>query len=282
MYSRILVPLDGSDLAEQVLPYVRALGRSLKSPIELISTFEAAPEEVADPRHGHYAHQIDASTQADSLDYLNGIKSGSLDDLGVEVSCTINEGHPAEWIVAEAEKQADTLIAMSTHGRSGMARFVMGSTTDKVLRAASSPMLIVRCEEGAARPREVQLQTAIVPLDGSPLAERILAHVTTIAKSLGISVMLVRVTPHFDEMALEYLRSIAAVMRGEGVASVEERLLHGNPAEAIVDFALETNNNLVAMTTHGRSGVGRWVLGSVTDRVVQHSGDPVLVVRSNL
>jgi nucleotide-binding universal stress UspA family protein len=281
MYSRILVPLDGSNEAEQVLPYVRALGKSFKPRIDLITTYQPMAEELADPAHHHYSHQIDDNRRADSLDYLHRVKSGQLDDLGVAVTYTVEDGHPADWIITEAAKQPNTLIAMSTHGRSGIARWVLGSTTDKVLHGASTPILIIRSQNEDNIPRDPQLKSIIVPLDGSLLAEKILPHVTELARAMGLRVILVRVTPHFEEAALEYLRGVASITRGRGVAAVEERLLHGHPAAAIVDYAMEIDHNLVAMTTHGRSGVGRWMLGSVTDRVVQHSGDPVLVVRAH-
>jgi nucleotide-binding universal stress UspA family protein len=83
-----------------------------------------------------------------------------------------------------------------------------------------------------------------------------------------------------DARAMQYLREIARRVRTQGVSSVEERLLHGHPAEAIVELSRQMSDNLVAMTTHGCSGVRRWVLGSIADRVVRLSGDPVLVIRS--
>jgi nucleotide-binding universal stress UspA family protein len=83
-----------------------------------------------------------------------------------------------------------------------------------------------------------------------------------------------------DAEALKYLENQSKWLRQHGVSRVEERLSHGPPAIAVTDFAREMSNNLVAMTTHGRSGVGRWILGSVADRVIRHSGGPVLVVRA--
>ena len=76
---------------------------------------------------------------------------------------------------------------------------------------------------------------------------------------------------------MEYLHRVGDRLHGEGVATSEEQLFHGNPAAAIVDLAHETPDSVVAMTTHGRSGIGRWVLGSVADKVARHSGQPVLL-----
>ena len=84
-----------------------------------------------------------------------------------------------------------------------------------------------------------------------------------------------------EAQSMEYLHQVSDRLHKDGLKVIEERLVRGRPAEIIVDIARETPHNLVAMTTHGRSSLGRWVLVSVTDRVVRHSGDPVLVVRAS-
>jgi nucleotide-binding universal stress UspA family protein len=302
MYGKILVPLDGSALAEQVLPYVRPLAKALVAGIELLRTIPPAGLELADPNS--------TNSQDQALDYLRSI-SASLNDLGVSISCTVHQGDPAPWITSEAEKEPGTLIAMSTHGRSGVARWLLGSVTDKVLHATTTPLLIVRSTEPPNPMSEVQLKTVIVPLDGSVLAEQVLPHVATLAKALDLEVKLVRVHPSVEEysryferqqigstatvysgpyevfsreadaQAMEYLHEVKMQLHHERVWSVEESLLRGHPAATIVDLARETPGSLVAMTTHGRSGIGRWLLGSVADRVIRHSGVPILVVRSS-
>jgi nucleotide-binding universal stress UspA family protein len=302
MYSKILVPLDGSALAEQVLPYVRPLAKALVTSIELLRTTPPAGQELADPSS--------ANSQDQALDYLRSI-SASLNDLGVSISYIVRQGDPASWIISEAEQEPGTLIAMSTHGRSGVARWLLGSVTDKVLHATTTPLLIVRSSEPPNPMSEVQLKTVIVPLDGSVLAEQVLPHVVTLAKALDLAVQLVRVHPSVEEysryferqqigstatvysgpyevfsrevdaQAMEYLHEVRMQLHHERVRSVEESLLRGHPAATIVDLARETPGSLVAMTTHGRSGIGRWLLGSVADRVIRHSGVPALVVRSS-
>ena len=127
---------------------------------------------------------------------------------------------------------------------------------------------------------EVHLTSVITPLDGSVLAEQILPHVVALAKALGLTVVLVRIAPENRERSRDYLQEVRDELYQQGVFSAEVQVLGGHPAEAIVDLAQETSNNLVAMTTHGRSGMDRWLLGSVTDRVVRHSGGPVLVIRA--
>jgi nucleotide-binding universal stress UspA family protein len=198
---------------------------------------------------------------------------------------------------------------MTTHGRSGIGRWLLGSVTDKVLRATTHPLLMVRAYDRENPPEAVGLQTIIVPLDGSSLAERVLPHAVSLARALKLRVLLVRATPslgeyhrrveHYpsdssstisrmyeefsreeDARAMQYLHQVKEKLNRQRIFSVEEKLLKGQAAEAIVELARETPHSLVAMTTHGRSGIGRWLLGSIADRVVRHSRDLVLVVRA--
>ncbi len=193
MYSRVLVPLDGSPLSQQVLPYVRLVAETLHLPVELVCAFSPVPEEMADPTHGVYIDRLATAFRNRVQEDLGPIRI-SLQDSGLAVSSTVHEGDAATHIVDEADKQPDTLIAMSTHGRSGISRWVMGSVTDKVLHATTSPMLIVRCEPEESFVQEVKLNAMIVPLDGSPHAESILQHVATLAMGLGWKILLTRVT----------------------------------------------------------------------------------------
>ncbi len=300
MYTRILVPLDGSKLAEQVLPYVRLLGTADPMRIVLLRIIEPAPPDLIGFSHGVSPVGITANIAAEAQEYLDSVAT-SLKEDGLDVASLVSEGNPASGIADEGNMEPSTLIAMSTHGYSGITRWVMGSVTDKVLHATTNPLLIVRAREQAAFTPEVRLESVIVPLDESALAEQVLPHVVSLAKALRLKVTPVSVTPpvdayysyaeyatvNWDDVAMEvdnhaagYLREIGQKLLSLGAPSVEERLLHGSPAAAIVDLARETPDNLVMMTTHGRSGLGRWVLGSVADRIVRNSGDPVLVVRA--
>jgi nucleotide-binding universal stress UspA family protein len=300
MYRRILVPLDGSPLGENVVPYARLLGRSLKASIDLLRVTEPVPPEVGDILKGQYPHEIAAGLQHQARQYLDKL-TPSASRGGVKITCLVEEGSPAEVIVKAAEAQPATLVAMSTHGRSGVTRWVLGSVTDKVLHATTNPLLIIRPQEKTVVVRDPTVDNIIAPLDGSAIAEQALPHLIALAKALGAKVTLVRVVPTTayymgmmdypsaayqelldaeEETAGKYLAEIAARLRGEGVAIAAEKLGRGEPAGAVLDLAGGTANPLVAMTTHGRSGVGRFVLGSVADRVIRHVGVPVLVIRA--
>ncbi len=301
MYGQILVPLDGSALAEQVLPYVRILAARLRTPVTLLRAFGSVPGEPADPNYGLYVEQVVEGIRTKAQNYLEKVRTG-LKDLGVPIAISVLEGGPARHIIQEAERTPDTLITMCTHGRSGMSRWLLGSTTEKVLLAASSPLLVLRSRTTVASPSAASLKTVVVPLDGSPLAEQVLPYVTWLASALYLKVHLARVVSrpgdyysdigtrmpyalpgpeNLDEEASNYLGNVSNKLRSEGTLSrVECTVLHGHPAGAIIDFAKVVPDNLVALTTHGRSGIERWVMGSVADRVVRYCGDPVLVVRT--
>jgi nucleotide-binding universal stress UspA family protein len=301
MYTRVLVPLDGSALAEQVLPYVRLLAGPLQAPVHLLRVIERPlPEIGAQLNPRLHQQRSKASERRQAQEYLEAL-AGPMREAGVGVATAVRVGTPALEIVNEAAKEPDTLVAMSTHGRSGIGRWLIGSVTNKVLRASANPVLVIRPRESGV-PTEAKLEDIIVPLDGSALAEQGLPHVVHLSKALKLAVTLLRVPTQpllysshdmqvpigaYEQLrqealeeAADYLRQVAQALRQQGVATFKERVVQGHPAAAIVDFPVHAPNCLFAMTTHGRSGVGRWLLGSVTDRVVQHSGQPVLVIRA--
>jgi nucleotide-binding universal stress UspA family protein len=302
MYTRIIVPLDGSEVAEGVLPYARCLARGLAIPVTLLQVID--PDIIsafADPAQKRYFDNIAAGMKMQSGAYLRELIPSF--PAPSRVDAAVKVGEPAETIVDFGTKDSGALIAMATHGRSGFRRWVMGSIADKVLRAASNHMLLVRPLDGATSASdEAPLKSLVVPLDGSDLAEAVLPHAVELARALEAEVVLLRAhalpltmysgsedyVPNIEELnaqlrqeAKDYLDEKVEVLKEKGLEKVSAVLLEGYGAAEIVDFAKKTPANLVAMCTHGRSGVRRWVLGSVTERVVQNSGDPVLVIRAH-
>ena len=297
MYEKILVALDGSQLSEQILPYSRLLADKLKLAVELIHVINpdlATPTSAA----GQARYQdVLAAENEKGLVYLEKI-AGSF-ALATKIQCSVAPGNPAEVIVDKAAADRQTLIAMTTHGRSGINRWLIGSVADKVLHAAANPLLLVRAGETAAVQGTAAWQRMIVPLDGSPLAERVIPHAAELARPLGLEVVLMRVfgvpTPVFaedygpyveelwtqlEDEAQKYLTEKKQQLLAQGLTNVVTIVTAGFPAEKIIDAARERKDALVAMSTHGRSGFNRFVMGSVTDRVVRHSGDPVLIIRA--
>ena len=234
-----------------------------------------------------------------SASYLRGV-AGTFGDANVK--CTVEKGRADEVILEKGETDTGMLICMATHGRSGLDRFLLGSVTEKVLRAAANPLLLVRATEEAKSEGAAVLKSIVVPLDGSELAESIIPTAAEKAKELGLEVILFRAhhlptsayasdemysAVDYDELiagvrdeATQYLEKKAAEVKKLGVEKVSVVAKEGFAADEIIALARKNPDSLIAMCSHGRTGVKRWMLGSVTETVVRHSGDPVLVMRA--
>jgi nucleotide-binding universal stress UspA family protein len=297
LYERILVPLDGSELAQIALPYAEKLAGVLGSQIILIYISESADDRYHH-MHQFYLQQMVEATKQNaerSLDKREG--------RAIKVDSVILVGDPAEEIVDYAGKEDIGLIVMSTHGRSGIKRWAMGSVAEKVLRATKQPMAIIRAK--GARPdmlgeRSI-LSKILVTLDGSKESEAVIPYIEELASKLQAEIILLQVIapdyhiyaaggpeygiyaePQMESMkkfARDYLEGISARLKQREVVTKPE-IIFGTAAEAIINFADQTNASLVAMTTHGRSGVSRWALGSVAERVLRAGNTPLLLVRT--
>jgi nucleotide-binding universal stress UspA family protein len=296
----MLIPLDGSKTAEKVLPYARSLAVKLKIPVEFMGVVDLA--EIAahvSVDKSRYIPTLVEDTVRRSKSYLQGIAHSFA---GVSVKCVIKKGKPEDVIIEEAGADKSTLIAMATHGRSGLNRWLLGSVAEKVLRGSSNPLLLVRASEKAKSEGEAMLKSVIVPLDGSELAESVVPTVVELAKTLKLEVLLVRafnipasmyaggggyyaidyeeVRRQFKTEAHAYLEKKAEDLRQLGLNKVSLVSPEGYSADEIIVLGQQSPDSLIAMCTHGRSGVTRWVLGSVTENVVRHSDNPVLVIRA--
>jgi len=287
MYRKILLPLDGSTLAEQILPYARVFAEAYGIPMTLLRVTD--PEAIS-----IYGHRIQAT------EYLKKVSARYLPP-PIAVERIVELGKPAEVIVEVAKAEPACLIAMATHGLSGIQRWLLGSVANKVVHGVANPMLLIRPGEDQDPATPVQLKTVFVPLDGSGLAEQILPHVRGLARKLRLEVQLIRIfsppgdaylvsegvyvpplADRYGEIQKEaevYLQGKYEELRAEGLEQVMTTTIEGDPAGEIVDLARRTTNNLVAMSTHGRSGIGRWIMGSVAEKVIQHCKDPVLMIR---
>jgi nucleotide-binding universal stress UspA family protein len=297
MYSRMLIPLDGSKLAEQVLPYARFLAKNLTIPIELLKVVDPdALASLADPAQGRYIDTLLADSRQTSKTYLEGI-ARSFE--GSHVRCSVENGKAEESIIEKAASDKDALILTATHGRSGIQRWLIGSVADKVLHGSTNDMFLIRATDQGQTAGEATLKKVIVPLDGYPLAEKVLPHIVDLAKKLRLEIITLRafalppaLSPdeygayseellnQLEAEAKDYLAEKTRALQQNGVENVSSVVEIGYGAEEITTLARKTPDNFIAMCTHGRSGVTRWVLGSVTERVVRHSGDPVLIIRA--
>jgi nucleotide-binding universal stress UspA family protein len=193
---------------------------------------------------------------------------------------------------------------MSTHGRTGIGRWLMGSVADRVLQVTDSPLLLVRGTSGDTTHTIAHFERVLLPLDGSALAESAFDTATWVASSLRVPLVITGVVrpvmayyavgqegdeslmnsmeaQESEERSLQaYLQDKVQQALAQGVADVSSSMPRGFPAAELIDLAQSYPHSIMVMSTHGRSGISRWALGSVTDRVVRHTGQPVLVLRS--
>lgn len=283
MLERITVPLDGSELAESVLPYVEYFAQVIGSEIDLIGVSESQRD-------------LDRLLKV-YLDKLAAQMSGR----GIKARAIILYGKPEEEIIDYGEKNNIGLIIMSARGRSGAKRWDMGSVVEKVSKASNTPLLVVKEKPSADDVQANRLSKKLmVPLDGSKLGEAALPVVSALAAKTKAEVILLEViSPTPSVMAAEsyyatysneiisaqhteaenYLKGLAAKISAEGT-KVSYRVEVGIPSERILETIEKEGINLVGMSTHGRTGIRRWVYGSIAGRILSSSPVPVLLVRS--
>ena len=284
----ILLSLDGSEISEGVIPFARqiALGYGVK-----VTAFYVAGEDgAAEGRLVRMPSGEEIATDAYLKSMAMEIGRG-----GIDADSATGNGKPAAEIVKYAEDKGYGLIAMATHGRSGLGRWVYGSTSDRVLHTSSVPLLLVRPPQDG-RIKEETFRALVLPLDGSELGEKILPEAEALAKKLSLSITLVRVVPtatlamgamepyaadprlleYSLDAAKEYIDEKTQALSKKGLR-VTSKVIQGYVPTEIIDIADGLPGSIVMMTTHGRSGMGRWVLGSVADRVLRASNRPVLL-----
>ena len=274
----IVAPLDGSRFSERALPYAIELAKSSGARLILLRAAgqPLSLEAVVDPIDAKFDALDDA--EAELADTIERIKKAE-----IAVEPHVYSGEPARAIIDSARLNGAGLIVMATHGRAGLGRWLYGSVADKVIRGSRLPVLLVpiTCEQGWAAD---QTRRIVVTLDGSVLAEEVLDGVAPVAAALGAELLLVRVVApgKSDEAgvttAQAYLEGVAQRLRHDG-HSVRPLALEGAPAQKVASLAREMDARIIAMATHGRAGVARYVLGSVAAEVLHRSTTPLLVMR---
>ena len=298
-YSKIMVPLDESPRSESVIPLAAQIASALSIPVELFHVVEADVVTLKRLAGMKREQSVEEDLATVGNAYLQRVARKV--PAPFNVSCKVAIGHAAESIIDEAAKDSEVLIAMATRGLSGVKKWVLGSVADKILQASVNPLLLVKSASEEKFERQFAIKRVIVPLDGSPLAEVALSHAIPIAKNLNANMELLRAyqmpigvsapTPYLPsaeavtaealrEEVEVYLRDKVSQARAEGVENTSYVLAMGDSAQQIIDMADQNPDALVVMSSHGRSGVGRWLLGSVAARVASHASQPVLIVRA--
>ena len=292
-YQTILVPLDGSALGELALPVAEALARQADAQLVLVRSVWRPESRHLDPVQAQFE-----DVQAVKV-YLADIAQ-RLGEQGLLVTRAFPTLPPAQSILSEIESHQADLVVMSTHGRTGLGRWIFGSVAEAVLARSPVPVWLVR-GLGRRPPDlfEVAHPRILVPLDGSPFGEAALPHAKALARLLDATLVLLHVvaapsSPEKEEAATEtpplskrladdtaamtYLVVWAERLRLEGVR-VETMVLPGPTSDTIIQASQVSHIDLIVMGTHGRTGLPRVVLGSVALEVVRRGALPMVLVR---
>lgn len=292
MTREILVPLDGSPLSEHALPLATALARALDAQLLLAHAQLAGSPGAARPEHPPDLEAV-----------ARRVRDGGVAVATAATPVADAEETGAAILVAAAEHDA-LMIVMATHGYGGLGRWLYGSVADQLLRQTTVPVMLVSPQIDAAWPED-RSPRVLVPLDGSERSEAILGPLSALVRPLGGQLLLLHVSESMDYLhahpdycevcrraraagteldiepvrARRYLEGIAARLQADGLA-VEIQTETGGAASGIVKVAVQRQVDLIAMATHGRSGLSQVILGSVATETVRRAGVPLLLVRS--
>lgn len=285
----ILLPLDGSSLAEQALPYAAALAQRTAARLILVRAVQA--HTILDVGAGEAQAGV-----VSRAEHALEATAARLREAGIAAEAHVYYDRAAPAILDAARRHHADLIVMSTHGRSGIGRVVYGSVADDVLRNAEVPVLLVPAVVDRAWPADRPL-TILVSLDGSALAEEALGSAELLAETLGARLHLLRIVepPTYplygdgyvyipvdqdaeQEDARAYLTELANRLATQG-KTVETEVAVGAPGTVVAAIAAERQADVIAMATHGRSGLARLVLGSVATGTLQRAHVPLLMTR---
>lgn len=288
MTRTILVPLDGSTFAEHALPVAIGFARRIGAGLELVIV-DRPPIAWVVPEVPIVLDE--AAPGTDGQRYLEELRPRLPADFAVRL--TRFEGNPTAILTRHIDATEPVLIVMSTHGRGGFSRFWIGSVADGVARRSSSPTILLK--PPASIPdftREQQFANVLIPLDGSVASEEILDQALALfGTEVDYTVCRV-VSPLAETHAPDpsvtavrrqethpeaLLHAEAERLRARGAQVTERLLVNTSPANAIIELASTLDAGLIAMTTHARRGVSRFVMGSVADKVLRAAPCPVLM-----
>ena len=309
MYKKILVPLDGSERAEVVIPHVENLVKHDETKVIFAQVVEPASRSAVLDSEKESEVQFKPQKVDKVKQYLTSWKN-KFQAKGLSAEILLLSGVAVNAILHATEFTQADLLAMTRQGRTGLAKVFYGSVASGVFNRIKCPLLLVSSET------EVNLLTnnrILVPLDGSKRAEAALPHAKGVAKLYNAQIILVRVvrtnyqTAVFDNLeqeldeedvsehifrslgkhqevgrikdARQYLLDWQASLQEEGF-EVEGTLLSGRPIEGIIQVAQETDADLIAMTSHGQTGLARVFYGDVASGLLNRAARPLLLIRT--
>jgi nucleotide-binding universal stress UspA family protein len=283
MFENIIVPLDGSEKSKRILPYVRYLALKFRSNVHVLGIGVGSERR----RVNRLLEQ-----------YINNISS-HLSTENVEANPAVIYGRPADKLLTHIQENNFDLIIMATHGRGGITRWWVGSVAERIISEALPPVLLIRSNHDEANGmEEVTFSNILTPLDGSDIGETALPHAEALASATGATIDLLHIIPPpggveaklfgselkkpvkaAHDSGENYLGDVAERLVKKGI-NTKYKVTTGDPASIIIEHAIEHKSRLIAMSTHGRSGIARWILGSVADKVLQKTAVPMWLVKS--
>ncbi|MFN2252693.1 MAG: universal stress protein [Candidatus Promineifilaceae bacterium] len=291
MFSRILVPLDGSALAESALSLAEQFIEGSEGRLILLRVVPYFTVLAADPL---LYEEMNRLGEDEALAYLRSIRNDLPDPGKADIVCQV--GSAADSILQYSMENDVDLIVMSSHGRSGINRWVYGSVAERIMSQAPCPTLIINARQSS---QEGAPSKILVPLDGSGLAEQALHPALDLAQLLDAELYLLSVTTSgelrietaseagaFADIengevvkAKDYLQDLAENLDYQKV-NYDVEIASGSVAEAIMDYAAENGMELIIMSSHGRTGLKRWVYGSVAEKVLRGACCATMIVRN--
>lgn len=292
MYDTILVPTDGSARAEAAVQHALNLATTFGSRVHFLSVVDDRSYSTTFADVDPVARGQRERSERHATEAVRALATQAT-ERGVTYRTAVEHGVPHQTILSYVDEHDVDLIAMGTHGRTGLDHLLLGSVTERVVRTSDVPVLTARLE-----PDDASYDRILIPTDGSEAAATAIEHGITVAERYdatvyALSVVDLDVLPggYGDRSVLPDARRSLEQRAERAVETVAERcerhglevvttMLQGTPHRVIHDYVDETEIDLVAMSTHGRTGLERYLLGSTTERVVRTSDAPVLTVPS--
>lgn len=288
MYKRALVPLDGSPLAEAVIPFMLDIAGPLDLDVVLLTVVRPIPPQALEGSRHVVVDDVEGRMR-EAFEDLRPVAT-RLAAKGVRVSTRVRYGEPATEIAQGAREEGADLIAMTTHGYSGLSHWLHGNVAERVLHHSRVPVLMMksfdRHEAGQIPAPHAEIRKILMPIDGSRGSEQVLPHALELSRRFDAEVTLLFVIEgeslHKHVTAAyggQHLHALVERLRGEGervVGATES----GYPADRIVHYARHYGMDLITMATHGRTGLVHLWLGSVAEKVIRSMARPILLVRT--
>jgi len=286
MYSRILFPTDGSDVAGEALGYALDVAAEHDATLHVLNVADTNQDSLT-----RIGGQVVDVLEGEGQEIVDETVARAA-DRDVETVSAVLQGDPVMTIVDYVDEYAVDLVIMPTHGRRGLSRVLLGSVTERVIGAVEAPVVAVTPDEGRAfvyPPREL-----LVPTDGSPAAALALQSAIDVARetgaglhllhvvetaSLGFDVRAVVASDQLDAKAEEILTDAVDAAEAAGIDSVTRSVAHGRPYREIRSYVGDHDIDLVAVGVHGETDFSRAVLGGVTTKILRSSSVPVLLRR---